>query len=56
MWPIKNENCQFSAEKDTKVSILKFASALTFYIVNSLVGMCAARVLKCSGQLIIRKL
>ena len=44
MWPIKNENSQFSAEKDTKVSILKFASALTFYIVNSLLKMRAAQV------------
>ena len=35
-WPINNENSQFSAEKDTKVSILKFTLALTFYIVYSL--------------------
>ena len=34
LWPIKNENSQFSAEKDTKVSILKFTLALTFYIVQ----------------------
>ena len=34
--PIKNENSQFSAEKDTQFSILKFTSALTFYIMNSL--------------------
>ena len=31
MPPIKNRNSQFSAEKDVKVSILKFTSALTFY-------------------------
>ena len=35
---MKNESSQFSAEKDTNVSILKFTLGLTFYMVNSLVG------------------
>ena len=34
-FPIKNKNSQFSAEKDTKVSIWKFMWVLMFYNVKS---------------------
>ena len=44
LWSIKNENSQFSAEKDTKVSILKFTLALMFYIVNSLLAACYSSI------------
>ena len=39
----QKRNTQFSAEKDTNVSMLKFTLALTFCIVNSLVSYATSR-------------